>query len=110
MKLTIIVENGTGGDIWGRIHYGEDLLTSVAETEEKLKENFGEQLRDFYQVDPATVTFAIEHEQSAEVLSEEINKLRGALRKALNIMDKPYGVEKMQAIKELESFAKQHNI
>lgn len=60
-KFIMIVERvENSSDIWGRIHYGEDLLTAVGSTLPQLLSNFKEQLEGFYNLQPAKMKFEIQ--------------------------------------------------
>lgn len=67
-ELTIIVESIShdSGEVWGRIHMGEDLLTTSAPDIKGLEANFKEQLESFYEMDPEQVTFLIEFDKAPE--------------------------------------------
>jgi hypothetical protein len=60
MRATIqevIIEQAKDGTLWGRLQYGEDLLTTSGSNFEELRRNFCEQLEGFYQVDASKLKF-----------------------------------------------------
>ena len=54
-KFEVIIEKAEDSQLWGRIHYGEDLLTTNAETIEGIVENFREQFEAFYDLKVAKI-------------------------------------------------------
>ena len=64
-KHTIIIEQASDGTLWGRIEYGDDLLTTSGENIAELKRHFGEQLEGFYREDISKTKFEVKYDISA---------------------------------------------
>ena len=64
-KHELIVEKAEDNQLWGRIHYGEDLLTTNAETIEGLIENFQEQFEAFYDLKTTKTSYEIKYDLEA---------------------------------------------
>jgi hypothetical protein len=72
-KLEVIVEKADDGQLWGRIQYGEDLLTTNAKTIAKVIRNFQEQFEAFYEMKFAANQFDIKYD--LEAFFEQYNVL-----------------------------------
>jgi hypothetical protein len=54
---TIVIEQAKDGTLWGRLQYGEDLLTTSGNDLKELQQNFCEQLEGFYDLDASKLKF-----------------------------------------------------
>jgi len=80
--VVIVEKTEKGGDVWGRIHYEEDLLTSGAADLEKLLNNFKEQLVGFYQIRPKDIKFEVLYELQGFFDTHKYLKISEVARKA----------------------------
>jgi len=64
-KFEVIIEKAEDGQLWGRLHYGEDLLTTNAETIDLIVENFREQFEAFYELKVPKSRFEIKYDLEA---------------------------------------------
>jgi hypothetical protein len=64
-KFEVIIEKAEDARLWGRIYYGEDLLTTNAATTEGIIENFREQFEAFYNLKTAKNNFEIKYDLEA---------------------------------------------
>jgi hypothetical protein len=64
-KFEVIIEKAEDKQLWGRIHYEEDLLTTNAPTIEGIIENFREQFEAFYNLKTTKNNFDIKYDLEA---------------------------------------------
>lgn len=64
-KFELIIEKAADNQLWGRIHYGEDLLTTNAKKVEGIIENFREQLEAFYDLKTTHKNFEVKYDLEA---------------------------------------------
>lgn len=64
-KFEVINEKAADNQLWGRIHYGEDLLTTNAKNVEGIIENFREQLEAFYDLKTTHKNFEVKYDLEA---------------------------------------------
>jgi hypothetical protein len=64
-KTEIFIEKAEGGQLWGRINYEEDLLTTNAESVDGIIENFREQFEAFYNLKTTKNNFEIKYDLEA---------------------------------------------
>jgi len=64
-KFEVIIEKAEDKQLWGRIHYGEDLLTTNATNIESIIENFREQFEAFYDLKTTKNNFEIKYDLEA---------------------------------------------
>lgn len=81
-KLEVVIEEAKDGQLWGRINYGDDLLTTNAESEELLIDNFKDQLEAFYQVKTDSLKFEIRYDVEAVFSSIEDISITGIAKRA----------------------------
>lgn len=62
---TLTIEKSTDGTLWGRVEFQDDLLVDSAKNIGTLEKKFKKLLRDFHEVDPASVTFEIAYDLTA---------------------------------------------
>jgi hypothetical protein len=68
MKLQLILEKGDDGSLWGRVSYGDDLITTSGATLEEVKANITSQLEEFgylSAVDAKKITFEVAYDLTA---------------------------------------------
>ena len=64
-KFEVIIEKAADHQLWGRIHYGEDLLTTNAKNVEGIIENFREQFEAFYDLKTTHKNFEVKYDLEA---------------------------------------------
>ncbi len=64
-KFEVVIEKAEDNQLWGRINYGEDLLTTNAATIDGIIENFREQFEAFYELKTAKNNFEIKYDLEA---------------------------------------------
>lgn len=57
LKVDLIIERGSDGDLWGRVNYNDNLIVDQAASVKELEEKMRQQLYDFEEVHPETVEF-----------------------------------------------------
>lgn len=71
--LLIIEKENTGGELWGRVHFDDNLLTDSANTVDELQEQMKILLQEFHGLAPNQVTFELAYDLTA--LFQEKNYL-----------------------------------
>src|SRR5580658_6470559 len=69
-KILLIIEKGTGKDLWGRVSFEDNLIVDSASSLESLQKKMKKTLQDLHGVNPATIEFDIAHDLTA-VFSEK---------------------------------------
>ena len=81
-NFDIVVSKGDNDNVWGIIHYGDDLLTTVGKNIKELKANFNEQFEDFYQLDRKKISYKVLYELSTFFEQFDFLNLAAIARKA----------------------------
>ncbi len=71
--LTLIIERSQG-ELWGRIHYEDDLIIDSARTLDGLEKKMKKLLKELHNADPKTVVFDYQYDLTA--LFEKFNYLK----------------------------------
>jgi len=71
--LTLIVERSQG-ELWGRVHYEDDLIIDSARTLDGLEKKIKKLLKDLHKVDPKIIAFDYQYDLTA--LFEKFNYLK----------------------------------
>ena len=58
--VPITIETASDGTIWGRVNYGDNLISSYGNTQRELEYKMKQILFDFQGIDPESVEFVIE--------------------------------------------------
>jgi len=58
-KFEVIIEKADDNQLWGRLYYGEDLLTTNSKTVGGTIENFREQFKAFYDLTTSIGNFEV---------------------------------------------------
>ena len=60
-KIALIIESASDGEIWGRVHYDDDLIVDSAGDVEELKNKMTAQLMEFHDLkkDRSILTFSM---------------------------------------------------
>jgi hypothetical protein len=69
-KITLIIEKGSDEELWGRVDYGDNLITSNAPTLELLQKKIRDVLHKFHDLDPNSIEFDLVYDLTA-VFSEK---------------------------------------
>ena len=64
-KFEVVIEKAEDNQLWGRIHHGDDLLTTNAKTVEGIIENFREQFAAFYDLKTTKNSFEVKYDLEA---------------------------------------------
>ena len=63
--IQLIIEQAKVGELWGRVHYDDNLLVESAENLEQLQAKMKVLLADFHDLQPDSITFEISYDLSA---------------------------------------------
>lgn len=63
-KIALIIESASDGEIWGRVHYDDDLIVDSAGDVEELKNKMTAQLMEFHDLKKGQIDFDIQHDIS----------------------------------------------
>jgi transcriptional regulator with XRE-family HTH domain len=69
-KMLLIIEKGTGRELWGRMSFEDNLIVDSALSLESLQKKMKKTLQDLHGVNPANIEFDIAHDLTA-VFSEK---------------------------------------
>jgi hypothetical protein len=64
-KIEVVIERAEDGQLWGRVQYREDLLTTNAKTVEGVIKNFREQFEAFYEKKFLQTQFDVKYDLEA---------------------------------------------
>jgi hypothetical protein len=63
--IQLIIEQAKVGELWGRVHYNNNLIVDRAENLEQLQANMKVLLADFHDLQTDSITFEISYDLSA---------------------------------------------
>jgi transcriptional regulator with XRE-family HTH domain len=63
-KIALIIESASDGEIWGRVHYDDDLIVANAKDIEQLKNEMAKQLVAFHDLRKSQIHFEIQYDIS----------------------------------------------
>jgi hypothetical protein len=69
-KILLIIEKGTGKDLWGRVSFEDNLIVDSASSLESLQKKIKKTLQDLHGVNSTNLEFDIAHDLTA-VFSEK---------------------------------------
>ena len=69
-KITLIIEKGSDDELWGRVTYDDNLITSNASTLEILQKKFRDLLHKLHELDSNSIEFDLVYDLTA-VFSEK---------------------------------------
>ena len=61
VKIPMVVEKASDEVIWGKVSYGDNLISSYGKNQEELENRMKQVLYDFQGIDPESVEFIIEY-------------------------------------------------
>lgn len=61
-KIALIIESVKDGNIWGRVHYADDLIVDKANSLELLERKMKKLLKAFHDLDSKTIEFDIQYD------------------------------------------------
>lgn len=65
MHLELTIEKSLEGQLWGRVLYDDNLIVDSADSLESLKDQMKALLKDFHDVEPDQVDFAVTYDLTA---------------------------------------------
>ncbi len=65
MKPLMLIVEKSQGELWGRVHYEDDLLVTNARTVESLERKMKTLLKDFHELEPRDVQFERHYDLTA---------------------------------------------
>lgn len=84
-KITLVIEKGSDEELWGRVDYDDNLITSNASTPDLLQKKIKDLLHKFHDLAPNQVEFDLVYDLTA-VFSEKkyLNLSEVALKLGIN--------------------------
>jgi len=84
-KITLVIEKGSDEELWGRVDYDDNLITSNASTPEFLQKKIKDLLHKFHGLDPSQIEFDLVYNLTA-VFSEKkyLNLSEVAMKLGIN--------------------------
>ena len=74
METLVLIVEKSQGELWGRVHYDDDLLIDSARNVDGLERKMKKLLKDLHNLDPKEVIFEVQYDLSA--LFEQFNYLK----------------------------------
>jgi hypothetical protein len=80
-KILLIIEKGTDNNVWGRVDFDDNLIVEEASSLPLLQRKIKNLLRDFHDLDPATVDFDLAYDLTALFAEKQYLNLSGIASK-----------------------------
>jgi len=74
MKPLMLIIEKSQGELWGRVHYEDNLIIDAAKSREGLERKMKKLLKELHHVDPKEVVF--EHQYDLSALFEQFSYLK----------------------------------
>ena len=89
-KIALVIESSSDAEIWGRVHYEDNLIIESAPDLLSLEKKMKKLLKGFHQLDPNTINFDIQYDLTglfdeksflnASVVADKAGISRGLMR------------------------------
>jgi len=60
--ITLIIESAKDGELWGRVHYDDNLIVESASSIPELESKMKTLLKDWYSLDPKEISFELQYD------------------------------------------------
>lgn len=60
--IALIIERGQGGELWGRLHYDDNLIVDSASSVQELESKMKVLLKDWHSLNPNEIAFDLQYD------------------------------------------------